>query len=83
MKGFTLPVVLGLLATIAQAAPAPVQQPQARQDTTLYLTFYGAGENPPSYEVDVTLTSDENFQSFTISKFPLSFLYQSRKQAGW
>ena len=71
MKGFTIPIFLGLLAIMGQAAPAPVQ-PEARQVTTLYLTFYGAGENPPSYEVDVTLQSDENFQSFTISESPLS-----------
>ena len=67
MKSFTLSIVLGLLATMSHAAPSPVQ-PEARQATALSLTFFGAGENPPSYEVDVTIESQENFQSFTIGE---------------
>ena len=43
-------------------------QPEPRQVTTLILAFYGAGENPPSYEVDVTIESGENAQSFNISE---------------
>lgn len=77
MRSFTLPIVLGLLATMCHAAPSPVQ-PEARQATTLSLTFFGAGENPPSYEVDVTLESQENFQSFTISEYLPSNHSQSR-----
>lgn len=67
MKSLTFPIILGLLAIMCHAAPSPVQ-PKARQVTTLYLTFYGAGENPPSYEIDVTLEQQENFQSFNISE---------------
>ena len=67
MKSLTLPIVLGLLAIMCHAAPSSVQ-PKPRQVTTLVLTFYGAGENPPSYEVDVPLESEENFQSFNISE---------------
>ncbi|KAK4693058.1 hypothetical protein P7C71_g4264, partial [Lecanoromycetidae sp. Uapishka_2] len=70
MKSLTLPTIVGLFATLCVAAPAPVQL-EARQTTTLSLTFFGAGENPPSYEIDVTLESQENFQSFTITN-PLS-----------
>lgn len=67
MKSLTFPIILGLLAIMCHAAPSQVQ-PKARQVTTLYLTFYGAGENPPSYEIDVPLEQEENFQSFNISE---------------
>ena len=67
MKPLTLPLLLALLTITSHAAPSLVQ-PKARQVTTLSLTFYGAGENPPSYEIDVSLAQEENFQSFNISE---------------
>ena len=68
MKSLTFPLVLGVLAVISHAAPAPVQ-PQARQaPTTLAVDFYGAGDTTPEYEVDVFLPTDENFYSFNISE---------------
>lgn len=79
MKAFTLPIILGLLATVCHAAPSTAQ-PQARQVTTLIIDFFGAGANPPSYEIDVPLASSENFQSFNISE-SLSFFLPSPTHA--
>lgn len=84
MKAFTLPMILGLLATVSHAAPSTAQ-PQARQVTTLSIVFFGAGANPPSYEIDVPLASSENFQSFNISESPsffLSFFHHPPAQSG-
>ena len=84
MKAFTLPIILGLLATVCHAAPSTAQ-PQARQVTTLIIDFFGAGANPPSYEIDVPLASSENFQSFNISEslsFFLSFFHHPPTQSG-
>ena len=67
MKSLTLPIVFGLLAIMCHATPSSVQH-KARQATVLSLTFYGAGENPSSYEVDVPLEQEENFQNFNISE---------------
>lgn len=67
MRGLTIPIILGLLAITCHAAPSSVPL-KTRQVTTLSLTFFGAGPNPPSYEVDVPIESEENFQSFNISE---------------
>ena len=70
MKYLMLPLVLGALAAVSHAAPSPLQ-PQARQaPTTLSVSFYGASDTIPDFEVDVFLPEDEEFYPFNISESP-------------
>ena len=65
MKTFALSLVLSLNAIISHAAPSPVQH-EARQTTDLTLDCTGA---TGSYQVEIDLLSQENFQNFNISEF--------------
>ena len=69
MKTFTLSTILALVsATVTYAAPSALQPRQSSE----FLTFQGAGPNPPSYTETVatdgstfTINGMSSFHAFT------------------